>query len=354
MPVELEFSIMDSSNARIQPLLDQFENETGIHVRLRLLAWDSAWGMFVRAGLYQDGPDVSEVGTTWTSDLIGMNALRSYEAAEVVGMGKAASFIPSAWKTAVRPSGGAGERVWAIPWVAGARLIFYRPALLEKAGIDPAEAFCSNASLEAAVRKLSEAGGSNIIPWTVPTGYTHTTLLNIASWVWAAGGDFISEDGKSAVFMRPQAAQGLSDYFSLGQYLVPEVQRLNGLEPDDTFLNQPGAAMTISGPWLFCRAKAQLGPRVEEIAVTPPPGGSFVGGSNLVIWKHTRYPEAAVRLVRFLMQRSAQIHYAENIGLLPVRLEALAAEPFSLDPYWKTAVRGLHSGHMLPTIRLGG
>lgn len=359
MPTELEFSVMSSSSGNIQELLDQFETETGIHVRLRLLAWDSAWGMFVRSALYNDGPDVSEVGTTWMGDLVGMNALRPYGTAEVVGLGKPAAFFPTAWKTAVRPlnaspitAGAADERTWGIPWLTGARLIFYRPQLLAQAGIDPQEAFQTNAALEAAVRRLASTGAQ--IPWTVPTGYTHTTLLNIASWVWAAGGDFIAPDGKSTSFMQPEALQGLCDYFTLGRYLPREVRGLNGLEPDDAFLSNPDTAMTISGPWLFCRARQQLGNLSDQFGVALPPGAPFVGGSNLIIWKYSRNPEAAVKLVRFLTQKSAQVRFCQNIGLLPARVEALDSQPFSSDPFWGTAVEGLKTGRTFPAIRLWG
>jgi multiple sugar transport system substrate-binding protein len=352
MPEEIEFSIMDSSEERIRPLLARFEAESQIRVNLRLLDWDQAWGVFVRAGLYHDGPDVSEVGTTWMGDLVGMNALRSFEMAEVVSLGKAAAFLPAAWKSAVRPSGGGSERVWAVPWTAGARMLFYRPALLQAAGVDLGSAFASNEALEDTIQRLAKAGVP--VPWTVPTGSTHTTLLNIASWVWAAGGDFIAPDGKSTSFLQPEAVRGMRDYFTLGRYLVPEVRRLNGLEPDDHFLHDPGAAMTMSGPWLFCRASRLPGDLSAQIETALPPGGSFVGGSNLVIWNHSRHSEEAVRLVRFLTQHSVQVDYAQRIGLLPARLESLSAQPFVSDRLWGAAVEGLQHGRTFPPIRLWG
>jgi multiple sugar transport system substrate-binding protein len=352
MPVEIEFSIMDATGGRIRPLLDQFEAETGIHVRLRLLAWDSAWGMFVRAGLYGDGPDVSEVGTTWVGDLVGMNALRPYDTAEIAALGKPAAFAPAAWRTAARPSAGGGERVWSIPWLTGARLILYRPALLEQAGIDPHTDFRSGPALGEAVDRLAATGVR--VPWTTPTGYTHTTLLNIASWVWAAGGDFIAPDGRSARFTEPQALAGMADYFRLGRALAPEVRHLNGLEPDEYFLEHADAAMTISGPWLFCQARERWGDLSGRLGAALPPGASFVGGSNLVVWKHSRHPEAAARLVRFLTQNGPQVQYTPQIGLLPARAEALENPRFTGDPFWSTAIQGLKTGRGFPLIRLWG
>ncbi len=349
MRQELEFSVMAASEDGIRPLLEQFEAEQNIHVRLRLLAWDSAWSMFVRAALYNDGPDVSEIGTTWIGDLVGMNALRPFQAAEVVALGKASAFLPAAWKTV---SAYGDANVWAIPWLVGARLLLYRRDLFERAGVDEQTAFQTNESLESAVHQIQACGVQT--PWTVPTGYTHTSLLNCASWIWAAGGDFLSSDGRKTRFLEPASLDGLRAYFRLGEYIPPEARRLNGLEPDQYFLSNPDTALTMSGPWLYCEAYQRLGEDLAGvIRVALPPGPSFVGGSNLVIWKYTRQPEAALKLIRFLTQKPAQVAYCQRVGLLPARREALQEDLFKVDP-WQTAARGLASGRSFPTIRLWG
>ncbi len=334
----------------IQPLLDQFEAETGIHVRLRLLSWDAAFSMFVRSALYNDSPDVSELGTTWVGDLIGMNALRPFHTAEIAALGKRETFLPQAWRSvAFHTAGRPNERVWSIPWLAGARLIYYRKDLLEQSGIDAREAFSSIPQLSTTIQRLSESGVR--VPWTVPTGYTHTTLHNISSWIWGAGGDFLSADNKRMKLIEPSALNGMREYFALSRYLAPEVRGLNGLEPDDYMLKQAGTAATISGPWLFSKIQSSQN---ENIGIALPPGPSFVGGSNLIVWKTARHPEAAFKLVHFLTQKQAQIQYAQTIGLLPARQAAIEAEPFASDPNWQTVVRGIDSGRSYPAIRLWG
>jgi multiple sugar transport system substrate-binding protein len=355
MPQELEFSIMapsatEESAAGIQPLLDQFEAETRIHVKIRLLAWDSAWSTLVRSALYSDGPDVSEIGTTWLGDLVGMNALRPFNTAEVAALGKASAFVPALRETAAQHD---DSHFWAIPWMSGARLLFYRPALLERVGLDPQTAFSTSEKLEDTICQLRDAGVRT--PWTIPTGTTHTTLHNISSWVWASGGSFISPDRRYTDFMRPEALKGMAAYFRLGSYLSPEVRSLNGLEPDDWFLLHSDTALTMSGPWLFCEARKRFGERVNhEIAVALPPGPPFVGGSHLVIWKYSRNAENAMRLIRFLTSAQAQMPYCQRVGLLPARLDNLALEPFASDPMWQTASKGLTEGRAFPGIRLWG
>ncbi len=347
MAPEIEFSIMASTAEGIQPLLAQFEAETEVRVNVRLLAWDTAWSTFVRSALYGDGPDLSEIGTTWVGDLVGMNALRPFTAGDLAFIGKRESFFAPAWKTATQSG---DSRVWAIPWLSGARLVYYRQGLFEQAGLDPLQSFASNAALETTLRRLHERGVA--FPWTIPTGLTHTTLLNIASWVWAAGGDFLSEDGRVTRFMEPAALEGMEAYFRLANYLREDVRSLNGLEPDAWFLGNSHTAMTMSGPWLFCSSPERM--RSEQIAVALPPGPSFVGGSNLIVWKHCRNPEMAVKLIHFLTRIPALASYGQAVGLLPAKLAGLQTEPYASDPSWQTAVRGLVSGRSFPTIRLWG
>lgn len=343
---ELEFSIMANSPAGIQPLLDEFQAKHHIRVRLRLLSWDTAWSDLLKVALYGDGPDVSEIGSTWLGDLVAMNALRAFEEDEINALGRASAFLLSAWHAA-RLVGQA--ETWAIPWVTGARLLYFRRELLERAGLDEHSAFRTAEQIDLTCSRLQDAGVA--IPWTVPTGLTHTTLLNVTSWVWGAGGDFVTSDGKHTLFSHPQARAGLSSYYALSRFLTSDVSKLNGLEPDAQFLKNEQTALTISGPWLFTEASAELRAR---IGVALPPGASFVGGSHLVVWKHTARSEAALELIQFLTQTSAQVAYSQYLGLLPAKLDALTAPPFATNPLWQIVIQGVKTGRSFPVTRSWG
>ncbi len=346
MDQEIEFSVMTSSATGIESLLAQFESEFHIHVRLRLYTWDSAWSELIKTALYNDGPDISEIGSTWLGDLVTMNALNSFGERELDDLGAGTLFLPSAWQGA-RLAG--QPEVWAIPWVTGARLLFFRKRLLEKAGVDERTAFQNAASFRTTLERLQVSGIG--VPWTIPTGVTHTTLHNVASWVWGANGSFITPDGKRTLFNEPEARHGIRDYFALGRFLAPTVRQLNGLEPDAQFLENENTAITMSGPWLFGQASARLR---AQMGVGLPPGPSFVGGSHLVIWKHSTRVELAQKLIQFLMRPAAQVSHSQNIGLLPSRLDALASPPFSSEPVWQVAARGLKTGRSIHVTRAWG
>ncbi|HQJ12566.1 MAG TPA: hypothetical protein PKY49_12005, partial [Anaerolineae bacterium] len=71
---ELVFSLMTSDvpNATIEALMLEFRARTGTQVQLQPLSWDMAWNEMVKIAIYHNGPDVSEIGATWMSDLAGM------------------------------------------------------------------------------------------------------------------------------------------------------------------------------------------------------------------------------------------------------------------------------------------
>lgn len=346
MSTELEFSIQASTDEAIRPLLDEFEARHHIRVKLHLLDWDTAWADLVKIALYNDGPDLSEVGSTWLGDLVSMSALHALTSDEITQIGKAGRFLPAAWQGCQLSD---QPEVWAVPWLVGARLVFYRRDLLLHAGADEEAAFATAESFDQTLHRLQDHGVR--APWIVPTVATHTTLLNSASWVWAAGGDFVTPDGKRILFAQHQAISGLRHYFALGRFIPPALRPLNALQLDQQFLQQDDTAATLSGPWLF----SMLSPSLREnLGLALPLGAPFLGGSHLVIWKHSRKQEAALKLIRFLSATETQVQYAQRIGLLPAVVEALNEEPFSTDRLWQTAVQAVKAARAVPVMRAWG
>ena len=344
MTIEIVLSALLPAENFIRPLLDRFEAETDIHVRVLLQDWETAWTEHVRTALYGDGPDVSEIGTTWTGDLMAMGALRPFSAAELAQIGPREALLPGA----LAPAGVEAERAWTIPWLTGPRMVFYRPNLLNGAGPLP-EALKTPVAFTEALRGLQAAGVR--WPWVVWPINPRQIIQHAATWVWAAGGAFLRADGRSVAFADPTALQGFREFFSLLRY-DSGTQR-NEVTPDAFFLADHGAAMRVSGTWLYSAAMAPR-PDPGVIAATPLPGPGFFGGSNLLIWKHTRHPREAVRLVQFLLRPDVQVEHSQAVGLLPARLDALEMPPFSDHPFWRVAAEALRGGRTFPAVRMWG
>lgn len=347
---ELAFSLMTTDSPQLdqlRELLTTFKKQSGVEVQLRPMNWEQAWAEVVRVALYSQGPDISEIGNTWLRDLVEMRELRPLHAFEERRLGSREDFVPSAWDSSLVT--GSPER-WAFPWLVDTRLIYYRRDLLQEAGLDGESAFQSFAALEETLGALQAAHVDS--PWVVPTTPTTMTLHNVAGWVWSAGGSFLTTDGKQVLFNRPEARKALSRYFGLGRYLAPPARYLDARQ-SDAFFWRGDAAVTISGPWLL--AERMVDPAVaDRVGVTIPPGIPFVGGSQLVIWQHTRHDRQAVQLLRFLTQEAFQASYSSMVGLLPARVSAIQKSQFPPQIKVDALQEGLMRGRSFRPLPLWG
>ncbi|MBN1668041.1 MAG: extracellular solute-binding protein, partial [Anaerolineales bacterium] len=241
------------------------------------------------------------------------------------------------------------ERIWSIPWLAGTRLLYFRKDLLAQAGIDPQAAFSDHYQLFDTLEKLQAAGPA--APWVVPTQLSLNTIHYISSWVWGAGGHYLSPDGKNILLNTEETYSGLMDYYSLAPFLPQPAQGLTDDTVERLFWQDGQVAVTIGGHWLM-RSFREVCPSeiYDQLGVVPVPGVPFVGGSNLVIWEHTRQRPEALQLVQFLASERVQLAYGQAVGLLPTRLSALAQPPFSTDPVYAAAGREINKGRGFSSI----
>ena len=345
----IEFSLMSNvySAEALGRALQELSSQTGVLYRSQFLTWGNAWTELVRVALYSHGPDISEIGTTWVGDLVGMNSLHAFTHGEIQAIGGADLFLKPAWQSGLV---GKDNQVWSIPWLADTRLIYYRRDLLAKAGINEAGAFATHAAMKDTLQKLVDYGVS--MPFVIPTTANRMALQSLASLVWGAGGDFIDRDGKSTLLNLPQTRAGFYQYFELGKYLVPAALNTIDTQSDAMYrLNE--AAVTISGPWLL--RDPDIDPNVvKNSGITFPPGVPFVGGTNLVIWKHSHNPREALGLIRFLTSQKEQSFYSHSVGLLPVRQDVLSAPENANDLLFKALSLGFERGRSFRMFHLWG
>jgi len=336
------------TNAWLQQTLSQFGLMNRIKTENIQYSWEQIWRELVNIGIYRRGPDLAEVGTSWMESLVEMNAIRPIAKKEIDAIGGTASFVPSAWKST---SIGDDHQVWGIPFRADVRVIFYWKDIVEKAGIIPESDFSSAEALHRTIKTLKS---SIHYPWATSTDIgNHNPVYDVASWVWARGGDFTSIDGKSITFTCPEAIAGLTDFFSLRQF-VPSGVTLTNAKLLEMFARQEIAAF-IGGPWTLTHL--QNHPTAHALmpllGITLPPGPPFVGGSVLVVWDHSRMVKEALELVRFLCAPDFQTQLSSRTGLLPVRIESWA-ETMPQSQHYQVLNNALSLGRPMPMVRLWG
>jgi multiple sugar transport system substrate-binding protein len=350
---EIELTLMErrlSNREMLQPLLNAFETQQNTRVHSQMLEWGRGRSELIKVALYHHGPDISEIGTTWISDLVAMNSLRPFSSHEIDVLNRPGAFLPAAWKTARMED---DEQIWSIPWLAESLILYYHSDLLTSAGIDPSTAFTTLESLHETVQQLKAQGYA--LPIGVPPPSDRNLLLHIAStWVWQAGGDYVAPGGKQVIFNDPKAIEGFSSFFKL--LLSIPYQGIGMLEQSgvaECFL-QKKTPIAIGGVWLL-PAINQVGNISDvECEVTRLPGLPFVGGSNLVIWKHTRHERAALALIRYLTEHKQASEYGLASGILSARNQTFADKAYKNDKVLKTVYESLTMGRSFPTIPLWG
>jgi len=349
--VEIGFSVMEGNAGDSQallPLLQAFEQQYHVHVNLTGINWDGGWTEIAKYGIYGSGPDVSSIGTTWIGSLASMQALRPYTPQEVRALGGAEAFFEASWQTGLLPK---DPTPWAIPWLADVHVLYFWKDALVKAGIgDAAAAFATASALVETLAKLHKDAGC-AYPLVLTTIASPVILHEAAHWVWGAGGDFVSADGREIIFNQPAALQGFHNYFSLEPFISPK--SLLSAPRGDLFDNGE-AAVYFAGPFVGNIGRAIHPEWGDNLGIVRTPGASFVGGSSLVIWPHSRHPQEAYELVRFLSSQPTRIQASPHDQALPTRRDALNMPSVENNIFDRITLQALQHGRSFPTIRLWG
>src|SRR5690349_8337991 len=79
------------------------------------------WPEIVRTALYEYNTDMGEIGSTYIESLNGMNSLRPFTEKEVLSFGGESAFVKAVFNAGCDRH----KKLWAIPWSADSRVIFY-------------------------------------------------------------------------------------------------------------------------------------------------------------------------------------------------------------------------------------
>jgi multiple sugar transport system substrate-binding protein len=350
----LELTVFDHGPVQIENLkkrLEQFKKQHKIEVSLEVLPWDGSWSRMVQVALYKDGPDVSELGSTWLGDFVHMNALRPFSSKEIWSFGGEDAFLKPCWSSAGIWSNSSNPELthWGVPWLADVRILAYRRDVYEKAGIDLETAFSNLDTVDRTFSQLQDAGVA--MPLTIPTLRSRIDFHILAAWVWGEGGDFLHQQKNKITFDSPEAIRGFCRYFSLFNYLAERARSLHEVESNNLFYSGE-AATTLGGQWLLQVENLPI-ESLDNVGVVGIPPRAFVGGSHFVIWRHSRKEEAALKLINFLAGSNTPPEFYPGFGF-PARLDAIEGAEFYDDERNAAMVQAAINGKSFPTGRLWG
>ena len=317
--------------ADMKRILAPFERTSGINVNVQLVGWDVQYQRITNAAISGEAPDVTQAGTTqvpYFAQLGGFDNL----ATRTSTIGGRSAYAPGVWAT-TQLAGRQG--VWSVPWFTEARTIYYRKDVYKRAGVNPATAFKTWASFRAALLKLRSVrsvNGKPIMPFGQPGKTAWDLVHHIMPFVWGAGGSELTTNRRQSGISSPASVRGVkyfADLVTAGVFLKSSLEK-NAPQVEEQFKGGQ-IATWIGGPWVLATVgrsddTAWVPQARRNVGVAQMPVGptgkfyTFVGGSNLMLFRSSDHKSEAWRLIQYLSRNDVQRNYARIMGMFPARL----------------------------------
>src|SRR3954449_6681701 len=122
---------LDDDKQKLTPELQKFEKQTGIKVKLEVVGWPDLLNRVLTAASSGQGPDVLNIGNTWSASLQASGALLPWDAKNFEKIGGKDRFVESALGSA----GAEGKDPAAIPLYSMSYALYYNKKMFKDAGI---------------------------------------------------------------------------------------------------------------------------------------------------------------------------------------------------------------------------
>jgi multiple sugar transport system substrate-binding protein len=275
-------------------------------VNIQAIPWANAYDKILTGIAGRQVPDVAQMGTTWMAPFGSMGAFEDLtpyiQKSEIV---KPENFFEGAWQT-----GTVSVKQLGIPWYVDTRALYYRTDLLAEVGYDHAPQNWDE--LYDAAKKLAEKGKYGITLYQPQDNYQV-----LMPFVWQNGGDIIDSNGK-VIVDQPEFVEAFEYYTRFFTEKLAPIGGGGNLFQDFASGNTP---MFFSGPWMVTMIRDQV-PQIEgkwNVALMPQKKTrtSFMGGSDLVIFRDSKNKEGAWKFIEFLSRPDIQVKWYQIVSALP-------------------------------------
>jgi ABC-type sugar transport system permease subunit/ABC-type glycerol-3-phosphate transport system substrate-binding protein len=311
---------MGEEGKKIALMARQFEAEhPGVVVETQAIPWEAAHAKLLTSVVGGIPPDVSQMGTTWMAEFATMGALAPLDQqAAVSPTANPDAFFPGSLHTCQ-----VDGFLYGVPWYVDTRVLFYRKDLLAAVGFPQAPTTWDDlkvvAGRLAGRQTLDGKKGFGIS--LASRGWTE-----LLTAVWQNGGDPLKPS-------KPEFFDAMMFYRSFFQEeLTPSKE---GADVDIYHAFRTGyLPMFISGPWMVELVSKELPELTGKWGVSHLPGKksrtSFVGGSNLVVFKESEKKDLAFQFLEFMSDPRTQVEWMRITTDLP-SVKAAWEDPFFSD-----------------------
>jgi ABC-type glycerol-3-phosphate transport system substrate-binding protein len=240
-------------------------------------------------------------------------------------------------------------KVYGVPQDVSTLALFYRKDMLAAAGI--ANPPTTWEELKADADKLSTGGKYGIGLFGGWGAY------EFYPWLWQAGAEVLSKDGKKAAFDSEKAVSALQFWVDLQRSDMPP--GMASATEDDVrgpFTNGD-LAMFTSGPYMTSILEG-AGLTADQWGVAPLPKGersaSVLGGMDLSVLQNSKHQKESIAFLKWLGSDKVQTTWATDLAFVPAKKSLYDSSAFSSDPNIATFGKIIEASLSRPTIARAG
>jgi multiple sugar transport system substrate-binding protein len=312
----------------LTPQIAKFTKQTGIKVKFQVIPWTTLLTQITAATVSGKGPDVLNIGNTWSASLQATGAFLPFTTSVMNQIGGSSRFLAGS----LSATGAPGKPPAAVPLYSLAYGLYYNKADFAAAGISGPPATWTQFVADA--KKLTKNGHWGL---TLEAGQIPENIHLAFELSQQQGGSFYNSAGKPT-FDTPQnvaAVKQMIDFMQTDKIASPsDAQYSKGTEALNDYATGK-AAMVF---WQAASGSlAKLGMKASDIGVAPlplpspmPAGGkhitSMVAGINMAIFKDSKNLSAAEKFVKFMTSTPEQESLNSTYGSLPT-VQAAYSDP---------------------------
>ncbi|MEU4034750.1 ABC transporter substrate-binding protein [Streptomyces collinus] len=291
----------------LQPELDKFQKQTGIKVKLEVVPWSDLLNRILTATTSGQGPDVLNIGNTWSASLQATGALLPWDAKNFDKIGGKGRFVDSA----LGSTGAQGKDPAAVPLYSMAYALYYNKQIFADAGISkpPAtwdELIADGKKIKAKGKNVLGAEGSNL----------SENIHHVFVFAKQHGADFFTAAGKPD-FTNPKVVDAVKQYVDLmaKDKVIPTNDAEYAQNQSVSDFAKGKQAMLL---WQSAAANLKSQGMSDDaygIAPVPVQSGtpgtgaqtnSMVAGINIAVFKNSHNLSGATKFVKFMTSDAEQ------------------------------------------------
>ena len=311
----------------LNPELATFKQETGITVHVQVIGWADLLNRILAATTSGQGPDVVNIGNTWSASLQATGAFLPFTSSTFGQVGGESKFLTSA----IGSTGAAGKPPAAVPIYSLAYALYYNKAMFTAAGIASPPATWSDLVADGTKLTHGSQYGLAVEGASIPENIHNVFILSKQM-----GGSFFDSAG-NPTFTTPQnvaAVQQWVNFMATDHIVNPgdaeydQNQSLSDFaKGKDGMILWQAAGTALKADGMAAGAYGVAPVPVESGTPSSSNPDSMVAGINMAVFKDSKNQAAALKFVKFMTSQSESLKLNGEYGSIPPVSSALTASP---------------------------